>query len=48
MRTGFLNNGKPSKVDTPPPTIGEHNDELLNELGYDDNAISKLKKDNII
>ena len=48
MRTGFLNNGKPSKVDTPPPTIGEHNDELLTELGYDDNAISKLKKDNII
>ena len=48
MRTGFLSNGKPSKVDTPPPTIGEHNDELLNELGYDDNAISKLKKDNII
>ena len=48
MRTGFLNNGKPSKVNTPPPTIGEHNDELLNELGYDDNAISKLKKDNII
>ena len=48
MRTGFLSNGKPSKVDTPPPTIGEHNDELLTELGYDDNAISKLKKDNII
>ena len=48
MRTGFLNNGKPSKVDTPPPTIGEHNDELLTELGYDDNEISKLKKDNII
>jgi len=48
MRTGFLNNGKPSKVYTPPPTIGEHNDELLNELGYDDNAISKLKKDKVI
>ena len=30
------------------PTIGEDNNEILLNLGYKDDDISKLKKDNII
>jgi crotonobetainyl-CoA:carnitine CoA-transferase CaiB-like acyl-CoA transferase len=30
------------------PTLGEHNEEVLQELGYSDEAITKLKEDGVI
>jgi crotonobetainyl-CoA:carnitine CoA-transferase CaiB-like acyl-CoA transferase len=33
----------PSRIRTPPPLMGEHSDELLRELGYDDQAIAELR-----
>ena len=28
----------------PPPTVGQHNDEVLREAGFDDSEIDALKK----
>ncbi|MBT4321083.1 CoA transferase, partial [Candidatus Bathyarchaeota archaeon] len=39
----------PAYVKTAAPVIGQHNEEILkNILGYDDNKITALKKDNAI
>ena len=35
-------------VDSPPPTLGEHTNEILTELGYDNAQISTLKKEGAI
>lgn len=36
------------EVRTPPPRLGEHNDEILGELGYDSAQIAALRTDGII
>ena len=38
----------PSRIRTPPPLMGEHTDELLRELGYDDERIGTLRAAEII
>ena len=43
LRTGFQTDGQPAAVDTPPPVIGQHNHELLSELGYDDDVIAHIQ-----
>tara|TARA_B100000963_G_scaffold185452_1_gene161190 strand:+ start:151 stop:1335 length:1185 start_codon:yes stop_codon:yes gene_type:complete len=48
MRTGFQSDGQPASVDTPPPLIGEHNDEILRELGYDGEAIEQFRQEGVI
>ena len=48
VRTGFQSDGQPASVDTPPPVIGAHNDEILGELGYDGEAIEQLRQEGII
>ena len=48
MRTGFQSDGQPVSVDTPPPAIGEHNNEILHELGYDGETIEQLRQKGII
>lgn len=38
----------PPQISAPPPTLGEHADQVLKELGYDEERIAKLKKEGII
>lgn len=47
-RTGYKIDGSPASVDTPPPVLGQHAEEILGELGYDAAAITKLREDKAI
>ena len=48
VRTGFQTNGTPMKVSSPPPTLGQHNEDLLRQLGYDDDAINMFREKGVI
>jgi crotonobetainyl-CoA:carnitine CoA-transferase CaiB-like acyl-CoA transferase len=36
------------RIDTPPPTLGEHNDEILQSLGYSAVDIQQMRSDKVI
>jgi crotonobetainyl-CoA:carnitine CoA-transferase CaiB-like acyl-CoA transferase len=38
----------PGSIRTPPPLLGEHTDEVLADIGYDDSAIEQLRRDGTI
>ena len=38
----------PSRIRTPPPLMGEHSDEILAELGYDEQQITELRAAGIL
>ncbi len=48
VRTGIKLDGAAPAVRTPPPTLGEHTDEILAELGYGATEIDALKKENAV
>ncbi|MEE9549491.1 MAG: CoA transferase [Candidatus Binatia bacterium] len=38
----------PPKINTPPPTLGEHTDQILSELGYKEDTIQAFKNQRIV
>ncbi|MDM0015212.1 CaiB/BaiF CoA-transferase family protein [Variovorax sp. J22P168] len=48
LRTGFKVNGEAPRVDSPPPTLGQHSDEILASLGYSALEIEALKTEQAI
>ena len=38
----------PGEIATRPPTLGEHTDLILSELGYDKAAIAALRQNGIV
>lgn len=48
VRTGFKLNGEAPSVETPPPLLGQHNDELLAELGCSPAEIEALEEDKVV
>lgn len=46
--TGIKLDGTAPTVSTPPPVLGEHNDEIWGELGVSKIGIKKLKEDGVI
>ena len=48
VNLGFKSDADGPTLTRPPPGVGEHNDEVLQELGYDEAAINTLRKDEVI
>jgi len=38
----------PPSIDQPPPVLGEHTEEILKSLGYDDAGVSRLRSEGVI
>jgi crotonobetainyl-CoA:carnitine CoA-transferase CaiB-like acyl-CoA transferase len=38
----------PDSIRLPPPTLGQHTDEILQKLGFDTAEISRLRADRIV
>ena len=48
LRTGIKLDGHAPAVDAPPPTLGQHTEAILAELGYDAAAIAVLKEEGAV
>jgi formyl-CoA transferase len=48
VRTGIKLDRAAPAVDSPPPTLGQHTDQILAELGYVQTDIDALKKENAV
>ncbi len=47
-RTGVKIDGEPPAVDAPPPTLGQHSEQVLGEFGLNSDEIEKLRADGVI
>lgn len=47
-RPGIKIDGSPTKTDLPPPELGQHTGEVLEELGYTAREIEELRQGNVI
>ncbi|MEL6702274.1 MAG: CoA transferase, partial [Pseudomonadota bacterium] len=47
-RIGAMIDGVRPKVDTPPPALGQHSDEIMRGLGYSAGEITALRKKGVI
>jgi crotonobetainyl-CoA:carnitine CoA-transferase CaiB-like acyl-CoA transferase len=48
LRTGLKMDGKSPAVTDPPPRLGQHTQDILTELGYDEAAVAKLREEGSI
>jgi formyl-CoA transferase len=48
IRSPVRYDGRREQPLNPPPTLGEHTDGILRELGYDDAAIADLRRENVV
>jgi formyl-CoA transferase len=48
VRTGFKLNSEAPSVTTPPPRLGEHTEQLLEELGYSPAQIKALQEEQVV
>ena len=48
IRTPITLSDTPSSIRRPSPRVGEHNEEILRELGYDDSKIEQLEKEGVL
>jgi len=48
VRTGFKVNGEAPRVDAPPPSLGQHSEDILANLGYSPAEIKALKEEKAV
>jgi crotonobetainyl-CoA:carnitine CoA-transferase CaiB-like acyl-CoA transferase len=48
IRTPITLSDTPASIRRPSPRVGEHNGEILRELGYDDSKIEQLEKEGVL